>query len=118
MRLSEAIEAADRIRPNVVDIEEKRRCLLELETGIAELMGETDPEWDYDTDDPELLIPENYAGVYIYWLLPFIDYIQEETDLYQLDAITANERLNAFKTWYMRTHKTGVTTPQIKGVFL
>ena len=62
MRLSEAIEAADRIRPNVVDIQDKRRCLLELETEIAELMGEPDPEWDYDADDPELLILDEPAN--------------------------------------------------------
>ena len=117
MRLSQAIEMADRMRPNVLLKEEKIIPLYKLETEIAQIMGEEAPEWDTTAEDPELLAPDEHFMLYPYTLLPYIDHYQEETDLYQIDMITANQALADFRAQWARTHRHADTT-QIKGVFI
>ena len=116
MRLSQAIDWADQIRPNTILKEEKIPVLLKLETEIAEMMDVDPPQWGNPADDPELLIPDTHAIVYPYMLLPFIDHYQEETDLYQIDMITANQTLAETKAWWRRHHRQSEDV-HFKGVF-
>ena len=117
MRLNKAIERADRMRPNTVSRIDKAYALLKLESEFLEMMGEDLPEWDLDSDDPELCAPEQFARVYPLYLMAFIDHEQEETDLYQIDMITANSEIAEFKAWYRRNNPQH-TDVKFKGVFI
>lgn len=117
MRASQAIETADRLRPNTIDRLEKWLWLWELEVEIAEMMGVDAPVWDED-DDPELLLDDPKSNVYPLYLLPRIDHAQEETDLYMIDSAQANAVLTDIKNWYRRTHASSSTANMIKGVWI
>lgn len=116
MRLHQIIDIADARRPNNVPKPDKIRKVWQFETEIAEMMETDFPEWDLDTDDPEMLIKAPHDEIYILYLLPYIDSQQEEMDLYQADAIIANQAITEFKALYRRSYQ---HTPRyIKGVFI
>ena len=116
MRLHRAIDIADRMRPNNVELNEKISCLWRLECEFAEMMGEEFPDWTDGAEDPELLIGAPHDQVYPMNLLPFIDHMQEEMDLYQVDAMAANQVLNDVTSMYRRSNQ--ANTAKIKGVFI
>jgi hypothetical protein len=116
MRVSRAIDIANWMRPNTLPREDLKNWLWELDIEIAEMMGQDAPEWD-ELDDPELLIPDPKSNVYPLYLLPHIDHIQEETDLYQIDMIEANRALADVKAWWRRNN-TGNADTKIKGVWI
>lgn len=118
MRVSEAIIKADRMRSNAVPDPDKRAWLLQLETEIAECMKKPVPVWGED-EDPELLAPDPFTQFYVVYLAAWIDYYQEEMDLYQIDTIMANNMISNFKSWYTRNHKSEDNNiPKIKGVWI
>ena len=116
MRLHEAIDMADRMRPNNVALPDKIRCIWRLEREFSEMMRTEVPEWEIDDDDPELLIAPPHDQVYYMYLLPFIDFAQEEMDLYQVDSMAANQILSEVKSMYRRGHRADTAT--LKGVFI
>lgn len=118
MRLTNAIDYADRMRPNTVPRPEKAQCLYKLEMEIAEIMETEKPDWSRaKAEDPELLLPEPWAGLYPQYLAAFIDYYQEEIDLYQVDSIMANQSLMEWKSAYRREHRSETDT-RFRGVWV
>lgn len=117
MRLHEAINAADRMRPNSVGEPDKISAIYRLERDFAEMMEVDPPEWDLDEEDPELLIAAPHDQVYPVYLLPFIDIMQEEIDKYQADSVASNQMLAEVKSAYRRGHRFTKNT-QLKGVFI
>ena len=117
MRTHEAIERADAMRPNSIPRPDKDRWLWQLEMEFAEIMGQEIPEMGPD-EDIELLLPDPKAYVYVLYLLPFIDLYLEDTDLYQIDMIQANNMITEVKTWLSRTGQKEQTAYRIKGVFI
>lgn len=118
MRISEAIELADMLRPNTVPFPEKVRHLHKIEAEVAETMEVDIPEWaDVKTEDYELLAGDPYTELYTNSLAAFIDYYQEETDLYQLDSIMANQAMSDWKSWRTRHHRSENNT-RIRGVWV
>lgn len=117
MTIRDAIERADRIRPNVVHEDDKRLELYKIEAQIAEMMEQDIPEWTDPEVNYELLLPEPYAQVYPLSLCAHIDYVQEETDLYQIDMITANQAMREAQAWYRRNNQE-VNDTRFTGVFI
>lgn len=115
MRLSEALFQADALRPNAIGPETKKAWLWRLEMELAEMMDEEPPIFS-EFDDPELLMPDPFSNIYPLYLAPYIDFVNEETDLYQLDTIESNAVLSDAKKWWRRNHKKKCDT-KIKGVF-
>lgn len=116
MKMKEAIDRADRLRPNAVHPDDKKHALWELESQFAEMIGEDVPDWNDKDYDGELLIASPYDIVYVLSLMAFIDFAQEEMDLYQIDAMMANQKQAEVKALYRRHHEG--PDIQIKGVFL
>lgn len=116
MRINEVMDRADRMRPNSVHPDDKRRYLWNLEATIAEMMEVEAPEWD-DESDYELLLPDTYSTAYVYNLMGFIDYAQEEIDLYQADMMMANQSLSEAQAWFRRNHRE-IGNTKFKGVFI
>lgn len=117
MTITEAMDRADRIRPNAVHPHDKRLSLYKLEAQIAEMMGVDVPEWTDDEDDYELLVQDPYSEVYPMHLCACIDWVQEETDLYQIDMITANQAFTELKAWWRRNNRQ-MEDIHYKGVFI
>lgn len=118
MRITEAMDRADRMRPNAVHQYDKRLSLYKLECQIAEMMGVDEPEWEMDSnEDYELLVPDPHSQIYPFHLMAYIDFAQEETDLYQIDMIMANQALADVQSWWRKSHRQKDDV-QIKGVFI
>lgn len=117
MRLSDAIERADLMRPNNVPEPDKRQWLWIVETEYAEMMGIEPPEWE-ELEDPELLLPERFEQVYIYYLASHIDHWQEEINLYQIDAMMAQQLDATIRSWWIRHGEPRAKSFRIKGVWI
>jgi hypothetical protein len=101
MKISEAIEKADSIRPNTVRYEDKKKWLLTLEAEMAELMEVAMPQYP-DDEDTELLMPSPSDEMYPLYLLPYIDFVLEESDLYQMDSAMSEQAVSEARRWYRR----------------
>ena len=103
MTVQTAITQADKLRPNKLGDDIKVAWLYELDAEFAEMMN-IDLPGQYDTTTM-LLIPTPYDQVYPYHIMAQIDLALEEMDRYQIDAISANQRLSQVKAWWRRNHK-------------
>ena len=117
MTISEALDRADRMRPNAVHYDDKKRSLWKLETQFAEMIGDEIPDWTNEEEDYELLIPAPYDQSYVYHLMAFIDHAQEETDLYMIDSAMANQETKEAMAWYRRNVRQHTDT-RFRGVFI
>ena len=111
MTIIQAITAADGLRNNAVNGEIKRAMLSELDGRIfyeiiqpygdaGEFVGYT----DQTPSDTELLVPHPYDSLYKAYLEQEIARISGEMARYNNVRIVFNERLEAFRRWYVRTH--------------
>jgi len=118
MRVSEVLDRVDRLRPNAVDKDDKILHLWHLEAQIAEMQETDAPDWDEsDVEDYVMLLPDPWSEWYIFALCTYVDYVQEETELYQIDSIMANEHLSKVQSWWRKNNKESDTT-QFRGIFL
>lgn len=110
MNVSEAITAADDLRPgNRISTEIKRMWLNGLERKIYENViltheGEHTRLPDYRTEDAVLLIPDTYSEVYVWFLISQIDAALGETERHNTSAERYNSLYAEFLRWYNRTH--------------
>lgn len=113
MRVNEAIEILDKLRPNQYKIPQKLRWLSDLDGKIFEdvYLTHEDNEFEgfekYTQDDmsKELLIPEPYTEIYEHYLSAQIYYNNNEMARYSNAMIMFNNALAEFEAWYNRTHK-------------
>ncbi|WP_130837185.1 hypothetical protein [Lachnoclostridium sp. Marseille-P6806] len=56
------------------------------------------------TVDTELIVPEPYADVYLYWLDQKIAYANHETIKYNAASSAFNNAYITYQQWYNRTH--------------
>lgn len=117
MTIRDAIDRADRIRPNAVHPYDKRLELHKIESQISEMMEVEEPEWPDSEEDYELILQDPYSEVYVKSICAYIDWVQEETDLYQIDMIMANQAMAETKAWYRRNNREKGNT-KFKGVFI
>lgn len=116
MNIKQAIDEADRLRPNTVHPDDKKHALWELEAQFMEMTGRKIPDWSDEDCNDELIVDSPYDIVYTLSLMAFIDLAQEEMDLYQIDAQLANQKQTEVRSLFRRHHR--MKMPQIKGVFL
>ena len=125
MKLQQAIDRVDEIRPNMQSRELKIAALSELDGLIwQELIlkhwmhtEEYDsydknsqgkplmPEYDTDTDPgKQLLVPAPYDNVYLYWLMAKIDEQTLEQEKYNNDRTMFTAAYESFSDYWTRTH--------------
>ena len=112
MKIIEAIESADELRPgNRVSNDTKRRWLYALdlkvynEVFVTHEGNEAEIPTDYlTTTDTELLIPEIDSEVYVWYLISQIDSATGESDRYNTSAERFNSLYNEFTKRYNREH--------------
>lgn len=91
MRLKEAIQRADALRPNTIDEKQKAAWLYELEGQIAEYRYAPPPTKTWP-QDMALAIPPPDDTIYERYLCAMIDYANEETGLYADDMALFNQK--------------------------
>jgi len=114
MYLSEAIEKADNLRPNVIEDDMKVAWVEELEGKIADMMEIELPEMNWPTDF-ELLMPSPRDNLYVWYLCAMIDASNSETTAYANDMVVYNNMFSEASAWYRRSHRYE-SNEKIKGI--
>ncbi len=107
MTINEAIMAADDMRPNVYDEEQKTKWLEELDGKISqEVMGnKTVPEYEYSRDgETELLVSKPHEDIYPLYLVAMIDFNNNEWEFLTNSLNMFNQRYEIYAKWYIRNH--------------
>lgn len=114
MNIQEALDLADAMKPNMMTRQTKIGFLQELDQKIwTEILmthahteeQEAKPEYDTDTDSgTELLVPDPYSSLYMYWLMARIDELNQETDKYNADRAKFENAYGEMQDWWNRTY--------------
>ncbi|MBR3928471.1 MAG: hypothetical protein IKJ65_05640 [Clostridia bacterium] len=112
MTVKEAIEQADSMRPNMCEDAQKCTWLTELDGRvIAEIFdahegfeGISRPAYVIGNRLEEMLAPDPYSVMYIYWIFMKIDFMNGEFDRFNNDAIMFNTAWLSFSNHINRTH--------------
>lgn len=118
MTIMEAISAADKIKPNQFDNVIKTMWLSELDGRIKyEIIDSQGTNGDtavvYEANsDATLLVPTPYDSIYIYWIIWHIEDALNEQGNANNTYTKFENTFEAFKRWYIRTHKHNA--PRIK----
>ena len=115
MTIQDAINQADRMKPNMMDRGLKIRALSELDGMIHReiILKHVHFPWqtmfkgyDEGTDEgQELLVPYPYAeDVYTYWLMARIDHQNMEMDKYNNDRALFENAYETFHDYWRRNH--------------
>jgi hypothetical protein len=114
MKIKEAIDRADELSPNAFSQDLKRIWLSTLDHLIYEKIilthegheNVTFAEYGEDTDlfETDLLVPEPFTEIYVYWLKAKMDEANGEYTAYIDDRQQYNTLYSDFSAWYNRTH--------------
>lgn len=113
MKIHEAVEMVDRLKPNQYEEEQKVKWLSKLDGMIFREVISTHADstveefTGYDEADPdtEMLVPYPYdEDVYNYFLQMQIDKENGEMAKYNQSATMYNNAYKIFCDWYNRTH--------------
>ena len=114
MRLQQAMDRVDEMRPNMQSRELKIAWLSELDGLIHKEIilkhehtteQETFSGYTEDTDpDTDLLAPWPYDEMYTYWLMARIDELNQETDKYNADRAKFENAYGEMQDWWNRTY--------------
>lgn len=117
MRIEEAIDRADALKPNVFSTYEKVKWLSFLDATIFndiiskhefndnEVPVDEFEEYSPDDLDSDLLVGFPYDELYVKYLQMRYDEANEETVRYNNSAALFNSFYSEFAAWYNRTHK-------------
>ena len=73
------------------------------ETDDAEEQEEEQEEESESGDDRELLVPDPYSMLYLYWLMSKIDLLNQEIDKYNNDRALFENAYDTMSDWWTRT---------------
>ena len=112
MTIAEIIDLVDEQKPNGYSQETKITWLDQLDRmAWREIVSthEGGPEsftgYDAGTDaDTELLIPDDYKQVYVYWMYAMIDFANQEMSRYTNSMIMFNTAYGEYGSAWNRTH--------------
>ena len=122
MTIREAMEIADRLKPNAYEKEDKLRWLSELDGAVyTEILKNHWPVPEAFSGYPEhtdletvLLIPYPFEEIYRWYLEMKMDDANAELERYNNSAAKYNTYYQAFAAWYNRTHMPKQTADHFK----
>ena len=114
MKLQEAVDITDDMKPNMMKRPLKFKYLTEIEQLIHQEIvmkhehteqQEEMPVYTEETD-PEtvLIVPDPYSMVYVYWLMSKIDIQNQEDARYNIDRAHFEQAYDTMSDWYTRNH--------------
>lgn len=114
MKLQEAIDRADRTKPNMLPRELKVAWLAELDGMVIRELEQTHEGGEsviytgYNEQTPPdtvLRVPEPYSSVYVWYLIANMDLMTGELDKYSNDHALYNNAYMTYSDYYTRTHR-------------
>jgi hypothetical protein len=114
MKIMEAINQIDSLKPNTYSTRQKIQWLSQLEAIIKRQVidahegGDQIPfdGFDENTDvNTVLFMPAPYDMAYIHWLEAQIHYAYEDIDMYNSAIMMFNATFSEYKADYTRTHR-------------
>lgn len=113
MKIIEAINQIDSLKPNTYTNKQKILWLSNLESMVKRLVidthegGDTTPFTGFteETDtETTLFMPAPYDIGYVYWLEAQIHYANEDIDMYNSAVMMFNAAFSQYKADYKRNH--------------
>ena len=107
--MNSVIETIDGLKPNVYTDEDKYKWIGTVDGLISvEVFGDAEPViYKLPEDaDKELLVKAPYDDIYGLYAAAMIDFHNKEYNNYNNSVLMFTDRLDAFKDWYIRTHRT------------
>lgn len=111
MKLKEAIDIVDRLKPNNIDEPDKIRAISELDGLIHQDIYSKASDYidlftPYKSGDEEktLLIPFPYDDMYINYLSAKVDFLSGEIASYNNNMTLYNTSCDNFAAYYRRNH--------------
>lgn len=124
MTVIEAIERADNLRPNPFEEKQKVRWLSELDGKIARevLKDKAFIGYDYSSDSEKtLIIPDEYADVYLFYLCSMIDFFSRDYAEYNNSVELYNKAFSGYLKAVQRkdvnTYKNETAEQHYKNIF-
>lgn len=109
MTMNKVIEELDALKPNVVPDETKMKWIANLD-GLISVQVHMDTEpISYtlpDDADNELLVGAPYDDIYVLYCSAMVDFYNREYNNYNFSVLLFNERLDAYKAYYIQRHPT------------
>ena len=112
MKIIEAIQKVDALKPNNYSQEDKIKWLSTLDgiikTEIIDIHEGADKVefngYDISSLETELIVPAPYDDIYIKWLEAHINYNNSEIGKYNNSMAMYNSAYNAYERYYNRKH--------------
>lgn len=114
MTLQEAVDITDEMKPNMMNIRLKMKYLTEIEQLIHDeivmkhvhpLRMNVKPVYTEDSEMlTELIVPDPYSMVYVYWLMTKIDIQNQEDGRYNVDRAQFENAYDTMSDWWTRNH--------------
>lgn len=112
MTIGKILSQIDAIKPNQYTQDEKVRWLSELDAEIFDTITKTNKTDAFTPYNPssetitsqELLVPDDYAKVYLSYLSSKIDFWNGEYTRYNNSAVLYNNDLLSFANYWTRNH--------------
>lgn len=115
MNIQRALDMADQMKPNMMSRQNKIQFLQELDQMIYEELllthvhtaeEEVMPEYDIDTEEgTELLAPDRYGMMYVYWIMTRIDQLNQEEEKENNDRARFENKYEEMSDWWTRTKR-------------
>lgn len=107
--MNQVIEELDALKPNVYTEEDKYKWMARLDGMIsAEVHRDAEPvQYKLPDDaDTELLVGMPYDDIYVMYCAAMVDFHNREYTAYNNSVMMFNERLEAYKSYYISRHRT------------
>lgn len=110
MKLNEAIEFVDGIKPNAYDEKQKTRWISDCEGMVQTQVFLWAPaelfhyEWPKD-ENTELLVSPPFDKLYLSYLCALVDYANGEYGKYQNSMQMFNAEFSEFMRWFANTYR-------------
>ena len=107
MTPNKVIEYVDGVKPNVYTDDDKYKWINTLEGIVSLQVMELDEPVQLDMPrdaDKELLVCHPFDDIYGLYVSAMIDYHNREYNNYNNAVLMFTERMDQYKTWYIRTH--------------
>lgn len=114
MTIQEALDIVDEMKPNMMSERLKFKYLTEIEQLIHDEIvmhhvhteeQEANPVYSENSSpDEELIVPDPYSMVYVYWLMSKIDIQNQEDARYNVDRAHFENAYETMSDWWTRSH--------------
>lgn len=106
MTATDIITRCDRIKPNEYSYIQKRKWLDTIESEIRQyitLYSNTEADMSFvEEENPSLALGEDFADIYLYYIISMIDLSNQEYALYNNSSAFYNDRMRKWQRKYRR----------------